>query len=269
MYSRGLPFQITPKKRLGQNFLTDRRVLERIVSHAGIRQDDVVLEVGPGLGALTELLQTRAGRVVAVEKDPELVQLLRKRLQSNPKIEIVEGDILRIPLPEYDIVVSTPPYNISSKLLFRLLEKRSRTIVLVLQREFAERLVAKPDTHEYSRLTVMASHKAHVEILGYVPAESFTPRPKVDSAVVRITPKESPQTVDEDLFTDLVRGLFTQRRRMLRRSLRNYLRQRLHSLPEWIDGFEVPDKRVYQASLEEFEKIARDLRPLIEAWEGG
>ncbi|MEM2942710.1 MAG: 16S rRNA (adenine(1518)-N(6)/adenine(1519)-N(6))-dimethyltransferase RsmA [Candidatus Bathyarchaeia archaeon] len=265
MYRRGLPYQIAPKKRLGQNFLTDRRMLEWIVSNAGLRQDDVVLEVGPGLGALTELLQTRVKRVVAVEKDPELVQLLRKRLRSNPRVDVVEGDILRIPLPEYDMVVSTPPYNISSKLLFRLLEKRCRRIVLVLQREFAERLVARPDTREYSRLTVMATHKAHVEILGYVPAWSFTPKPKVDSALVSITPKESPRTVDEDLFTDLVRGLFTQRRRMLRRSLRNYLQQRLHTLPAWIDKIEIPDKRVYQASLEEFEKLTRDLSPLIKA----
>jgi len=265
MYRRDLPFSFVPRKRLGQNFLTDKRSLERIVSYAEITQDDVVLEIGPGLGALTELLQTKAKKIIAVEKDPELVKFLRERLQNNPKIEIVEGDILRIPLPEYDKVVSTPPYNISSKLLFLLLGRRYQTIVLALQKEFAERLVAKPDTREYGRLTIMAAHKAHTEILGDIPREFFKPRPKVDSAIVKITPKKSYRTIDEKLFADLVRGLFTQRRRKLRSSLKRYIQQRFHSLPTEVSDLDIPDKRVYQVSVEEFEKLTRELTPLLSA----
>jgi len=265
MYRRGLPYSFVPKKRLGQNFLKDRRVLERIASYARITRDDVVLEIGPGLGALTELLQAKAEKIIAVEKDPELARFLRERFQNNSKMEIVEGDILRIPLPEYDKVVSTPPYNISSRLLFLLLGRKYSTIVLALQKEFAERLVAKPDTREYGRLTVMVAHKAHAEILGYIPRESFRPRPKVDSAIVKITPKESCQTMDEELFTDLVRGLFTQRRRKLRSSLRHYIQQRLDQRPEELSSMDIPDKRVFQVSVEEFERLAKELTPLLSA----
>jgi len=265
MYRRGLPYSFVPKKRLGQNFLTDKRVLERIVSYASITQDDVVLEVGPGLGTLTELLQTKAKKIIAVEKDPELAKFLRERLQNSPKTEIVEGDILKISLPEYDKVVSTPPYNISSRLLFLLLGRKYSIIVLALQKEFAERLVAKPDSREYGRLSVMVAHKARAEILEHISRESFRPRPKVDSAIVKITPKESPQPIDEELFTDLVRGLFTQRRRRLRSSLKHYIQQRLHPLPKEISDLDIPDKRVYQVSVEEFERLTRELAPLLSA----
>jgi len=151
--------------------------------------------------------------------------------------------------------VATPPYNISSKLLFLLLNKQIRMMVLVFQKEFAERLVAEPGTRDYSRLTVMTAHRAHAEILGYIPKESFRPRPKVDSAIVKITPKEPNHMINEEMFADLVRGLFTQRRRNLRTVLRHYIQRRIQTPPEDLLNSDIPSKRVYQMSVDEFERL--------------
>jgi len=265
MFERSFPPSFLPKKRLGQNFLIDKRSLEKIVSYAEISPNDTVLEVGSGLGALTQLLQDKAKRVIAVEKDPELVSLLYRRFHDNPKVEVVNADILRIDPPKYDKVVATPPYNISSKLLFLLLKRKCRSIVLTFQKEFAERLVAKPGTRSYGRLSVTLNHKANTEILDYIPREAFRPKPKVDSAIVKITPKETEQTVNEELFADLVRGLFTQRRRNLRSALKHYIEKRIGGRTEEMLGLDLPDRRVYQLSVEEFEELTQKLTSLLSA----
>ncbi len=265
MYARGLPTSFVPKKRFGQNFLTDKRWLEKIASYAEISPDDIVLEVGPGLGGLTQLLQTKAKKVIAVEKDPALVEFLSRKFLNNPKVEIITGDILKIDLPDYDKVVATPPYNISSKLLFLLLRRRCQTIILALQKEFAERLVAKPGTKDYGRLTVMIAHKARAEILDYISRDAFNPRPKVDSAIIKVTLGDTTKGIDEEPFVDVVRGLFTQRRRTLRVSLKHYLRDRTQSFPKEIYELGILDKRVFQLSVEEFEEIARGLTPILVA----
>jgi len=255
MYERGLPRSFIPKKRLGQNFLVDKKSLENILRFAEISLSDTILEVGAGLGTLTQLLQSKARKVIAVEKDPQLADFLQKRYHRNPRVEVVKADILKMELPSCDKVVATPPYNISSKLLFLLLNKQIRMMVLVFQKEFAERLVAEPGTRDYSRLTVMTAHRAHAEILGYIPKESFRPRPKVDSAIVKITPKEPNHMINEEMFADLVRGLFTQRRRNLRTVLRHYIQRRIQTPPEDLLNSDIPSKRVYQMSVDEFERL--------------
>jgi 16S rRNA (adenine1518-N6/adenine1519-N6)-dimethyltransferase len=265
MYARGLPTSFVPKKRLGQNFLTDKRWLEKIASYAEISPDDIVLEVGPGLGGLTQLLQTKAKKVITVEKDPVLVEFLSRKFLNNPKVEIITGDILKIDLPDYNKVVATPPYNISSKLLFLLLRRRCQTIILALQKEFAERLVAKPGTKDYGRLTVMIAHKARAEILDHISRDAFNPRPKVDSAIIKVTLADTKKGIDEEPFVDVVRGLFTQRRRTLRVSLKHYLRDKTQSFPKEIYELGILDKRVFQLSVEEFEEIARGLTSILVA----
>jgi len=264
MYARPAN-SFVPKKRFGQNFLMDKRWLERIVSYAEISPDDIVLEVGPGLGGLTQLLQTNAKKVIGVEKDPALAEFLNRKFMENEKVEIIKGDILKIDIPGYDKVVATPPYNISSKLLFLLLKRRCRTIILTLQKEFAERLVAKPGTKDYSRLTVMIAHKARAEILGHISRHAFRPRPRVDSAIVKITPAGTRRGSEEETFADVVRGLFTQRRRTLRVSLKNYLRDITQSFPKEICELGILDKRVFQLSVDEFEDLARGLAPILVA----
>lgn len=266
-----LPYQFKARKRLGQNFLVDREILEKIIFYADVKDDDVVLEVGSGTGLLTKLLQERVGRVIAVEKDQRLVQILRERFKNNPKVEIINGDVLKTDLPEYDKVVATPPYNISSKLLFMLTDRKYKSMTLTFQKEFAERLIAKPGTREYGRLTVMIKHRANPEILDYISREAFRPRPRVDSAIVRITPKISIQKIDEKIFSDLVRGLFTQRRRNLRSALRHYVERRIGQPFTAMPDVEFINKRVYQLNIEEFEALTREFErsPLKDSIQNG
>jgi 16S rRNA (adenine1518-N6/adenine1519-N6)-dimethyltransferase len=203
-------------KKRGQHFLVDRRVLERIADYAELSRKDRVLEIGSGTGNLTEVLSARAGRVVAIEVDPRLAADLDGRY---PNVEVIRGDALRVPLPEYDKIVSNLPYQISSKMTFRLLERPFDLAVLMYQREFAQRMTALPGTKDYGRLTLNVSLRAQVEILERVPKGAFRPPPKVESAIVKLRPREDKPQVDEAVFEDLTRNLFTRRRKKVKKSL--------------------------------------------------
>jgi 16S rRNA (adenine1518-N6/adenine1519-N6)-dimethyltransferase len=194
---------------LGQNFLIVPDVVERNVERAGLSERDVVLEVGPGLGVLTDALSRVAGRVYAVEKDPRLVRILREEYDW-PNVEIIEGDALKVEFPEFNKVVSNLPYQISSPITFRFLRHGFERAVLMYQLEFAERIVAKPGDRNYSRLSLMVQAKATAEIVERIGRGAFWPRPKVDSAVVLIEPKARADAVDLD--ENLVRALFQHRR---------------------------------------------------------
>ena len=208
------------RPRLGQHFLSDPRVLERIVGHARLRGDETVLEIGPGRGDLTRLLAAQAARVVAIEKDAELVDDLYDRgLPDN--VEVVLGDALKVPLPPFDKCVSNLPYGISSDITFRLLEHRFEVAILMFQREFAKRLAAPPGSDDYGRLSVNCFVKATVETLDTIPPGAFRPPPKVSSLVVRLTPRAQPPFPIEDQarFEEVVRAAFQHRRKTLRNAL--------------------------------------------------
>ena len=205
---------VTPTKGLGQNFLIDERVAERQIGFAGITQDDTVLEIGPGLGVLTHRLAKRAGKVVAIEMDAKLAEYLRPRLPDN--VDLIVGDATKVPFPTFDKMVSNLPYSISSPIIFKLLEHRFQKAVVMLQKEFADRMVAAPDTDDYSRLTVNVHYRADCRILEKVPRSRFWPSPRVDSAVVEVVPRPPPFLVkDEKLFFRLVEVLFQQRRKKI------------------------------------------------------
>ena len=242
-----------PKKRLGQHFTVDSDMLQRLVSHASLTEDDVVLEVGAGLGFLTQLLSSKCKKVISVEVDPKIVRILRKQLHSLQNVDLIEGDILTVSLPPFNKVVSAPPYSISSPLLFRLLERKFDWAVLILQKEFAERLAASVGSKDYGRLTVTIYYRADVELLDYVPRTMFYPPPDVDSMMVRLKPRGSPfQVDDEDTFFELVRTLFTQRNRKVRNGLIPFLRKREITGKEAV---ELADSTVYSA------KRVRELAP--------
>jgi 16S rRNA (adenine1518-N6/adenine1519-N6)-dimethyltransferase len=210
---------IRPTKGLGQNFLIDGRVADRQVGLAHIAPEDTVLEVGPGLGILTTRLAERARKVIAIEKDRKLAEHLRNMLPDN--VELIMGDALEVPFPPFDRMVSNLPYSISSPLIFKLLEHRFETAVVMLQKEFADRMVARPNSDDYSRLTVNVFYRAECRILEKVPRSRFWPAPKVDSAVVEVVPRPPPFTVrDERLFFQLVEALFQQRRKKIGTVLR-------------------------------------------------
>jgi 16S rRNA (adenine1518-N6/adenine1519-N6)-dimethyltransferase len=242
-----------PKKRLGQHFTVNSDMLQRLVSHASLTEDDVVLEVGAGLGFLTQLLSSKCKKAIAIEVDPKIVGILRKQLHSLQNVDLIEGDILKISLPPFNKVVSTPPYSISSPLLFRLLERKFDWAVLILQKEFAERLAASVGSKDYGRLTVTIYYRADVELLDYVPRTMFYPPPDVDSMMVRLKPRDPPfQVDDEETFFELVRTLFTQRNRKVRNGLIPFLRKREITGKEAV---ELADSTVYSA------KRVRELAP--------
>ncbi len=209
----------SPAKSRGQNFLIDDRVADRQIEYAEISPEDTVLEVGPGLGMLTGRLAARAGKVVAIETDAKLASYLVDRLPEN--VELIEEDALVASFPRFDKFVSNLPYSISSPIIFKLLEHRFEKGVVMLQKEFADRMVALPDSNDYSRLTVNVHYRAECRILEKVPRSRFWPAPKVDSAVVELVPRPPPFSVsDEGLFFRLVESLFQNRRKKIGTVLR-------------------------------------------------
>jgi len=252
-----------PKKRLGQHFAVNSDMLQQLVSHASLTEDDVVLEVGAGFGFLTRLLSSECKKVVAVEVDPNMVEILREQLRGLQNVDLIEGDILKVPLPPFSKVVSAPPYSISSPLLFRLLERRFDWAVLILQKEFAERLAASVGSKDYGRLTVTVYYRAEVELLDYVPRTMFYPPPDVDSMMVRLKPRDPPFHVEnETIFFELVRTLFTQRNRKVRNGLIPFLRKHEITRKEAVelaDSMVYSSKRVRELAPEDFGILANEL----------
>lgn len=260
----GLNFpRIKIKKKYGQHFLISKQIGYKLVELAEVNDKDIVLEIGAGTGSLTSILKDKANKVIAVEKDPELFNFLKKKFSSYPKVEIIKGDILKINLPSFNKIVSTPPYNISSKLILFIVNKKIDSATLILQKEFAERLIAKCGTENYGRLTISVGIKAFVEVLGYVPRYAFYPPPKVDSAIVKIIPKKPEVKLRNELFfNELVRELFTQRRKKLRKVLLNYLKKKYDVKIEdlWLNNInDLLKKRVYETSIEELELLSNKL----------
>jgi len=251
------------RKRLGQNFVVDPTLLQKMVSYAALSREDVVLEVGAGLGFLTELLSQACGRVLAVEVDPRLIDILREELKDFENVTVIEGDILNVSIPSFNKVVSTPPYSISSPLLFWLLERDFECAVLTFQEELAERLVARVGSGEYGRLTVATYYRAEAELLDHVSKEMFYPSPDVDSRIIRLNPREPPFPVeDEALFFDLVRILFTQRNKKMRNAIIPFLRKRGMRGEEarrLADSLPFHDRRVRGLAPEDFGFLANEI----------
>ena len=212
------------RRRLGQHFLADPRILARIADALEAGPADKVLEIGPGPGGLTEALLARAGQVIAIEKDRDLIAPLRTRFAG---LRVVEGDALDL---DWHDLVEAPflvtgniPYNITSPLLDKaLVPPRPQRIVFLVQKEVADRVTADAGTPEYGALSIGIQVAARAERLFTVPAGAFHPRPKVDSAVLRLTPLAEPPIADQerDSFRALVVGLFGFRRKQMRRALR-------------------------------------------------
>ena len=212
------------KRRLGQHFLTDPRILARIADAVEATSNDTILEIGPGPGGLTGALLERAARVIAIEKDAQLIEPLRARF---PRLEVIFGDALELDwhalVGGSFIAAGNIPYNITSPLLDKALTPPPpRRIVFLVQKEVAERVTANPGTPEYGALTVGVQTAAHAKRLFTVPAGAFQPRPKVDSAVLRLIPRAEPlvSAQDRDSFRAMVVGLFGFRRKQMTRALR-------------------------------------------------
>ena len=203
---------IRPSKRRGQCFLIDDKVARMQVRFADIKENEVVLEVGPGLGVLTRLLAEKAKRVVAIEQDKRFME----HLEDIPNTEVIQGDALKVEFPKFDKVVSNLPYQISSPITFKFLEHDFSCAVLMYQREFAERLVTESG-RESSRLSVKLHYRAENNLIGTVPINSFYPQPKVEGAIVIMRPREKPpfHVMDEALYFKVVDCIYAHRRKKI------------------------------------------------------
>ena len=206
------------QKMLGQNFLIDPNISKRIVDSAEISEGEKILEIGPGRGALTELLSSK-GNLIAIEKDKWLSVVLKQKFKEN--VEIIEGDILKWDVPPIDVIVANLPYSISSPILFRLFNYEWTRAVLMFQEEFANRLVAKPGSKIYGRLSVMANHFVDTKKLFKVSKTAFQPQPKIHSQVVKLVRREPDYKLDDfDTFEKVVKSIFTHRRKKIRNCIK-------------------------------------------------
>jgi 16S rRNA (adenine1518-N6/adenine1519-N6)-dimethyltransferase len=217
-----------PRKRLGQHFLTDRHMLTRIADAVAAGATETVVEIGPGRGALTELLVSRAAHVAVIELDRLLAAALRQRYAGDQRVTVIEGDVLDLPLSEAAgtakyVVAGNVPYYITTPILFHTLRppRPTRTVLLV-QREVAERVVSAPGSEAYGALSANVQAIARPEIVGHVPAGAFTPRPSVESAILRLVPLAKPVVSDaeQSAFGEFVIAAFGARRKQMRRVLR-------------------------------------------------
>jgi 16S rRNA (adenine1518-N6/adenine1519-N6)-dimethyltransferase len=246
--------KVVPTKGKGQNFLTDDEVARREVDALDIVPGGSVLEVGPGLGVLTHFLVERSERVFLIELDQRMASFIASRYEG--RMELIQGDALKVDWPRFDKFISNVPYNISSPLIFKLLEHDFQSAVIMVQKEFADRMVAEPDSDDYSRLTVNVYYRAACERLEHVPRNRFWPEPEVDSSVIRLVPRPPPFAVhDERLFFRLVEMLFQQRRKKIGTVLK---RSHLIAL-EQVRELPFLDDRVEALSPEEIGELSNQI----------
>ena len=217
------------RKRFGQNFLQDQGIIDGIVRAIDPQPDERLIEIGPGLAALTQPLVERAGRMTVIELDRDLAA----RLRQHPQLDVIESDVLKVDFTALAVerdwpklrVVGNLPYNISTPILFHLLDHVDvvQDQHFMLQKEVIDRMVATPAQGDYSRLSVMLQWRYAMEQVLFVPPESFDPPPKVNSAVVRMVPLAKPPELDVPLFGSLVQSAFSQRRKLLRHTLGHWL----------------------------------------------
>ena len=224
-----------PRKRFGQHFLADRGIIDAIVDAIAPEPGQAMVEIGPGLAALTQPLVERLGHLTVIELDRDLA----KRLRDHPQLSVIESDVLKVDFTQVAQaqtavklrVVGNLPYNISTPILFHLLDfvEVIEDQHFMLQKEVIDRMVARPRTSDYGRLSVMLQWRYAMENVLFVPPESFDPPPRVNSAVVRMVPRENPAAVDVNLLSEIVQVAFSQRRKIMRHTLGKWLQEKGYS----------------------------------------
>ena len=265
-------FKLRADKKLGQNFLIDENVVRQIVAAAELSEADTVLEVGPGIGTLTQGLAESKARVVAVELDTRLLPVLATTLNGYDNVRVVHGDILKVNImeevgaPSFKVCANLP-YYITTPIIFALLEKRlpMERLVAMVQKEVAERMAAQPGGKEYGALSVAIQYYTEPKIAFIVPPTSFIPAPAVDSAVIVCKRREKPpvEVCDEGLFFRVVKAAFSLRRKMLSNSLKN-MGIKSEQVVKWLELAGVDGKRRAETlSLEDFAKLTNSFNEAV------
>ncbi|WP_042686010.1 16S rRNA (adenine(1518)-N(6)/adenine(1519)-N(6))-dimethyltransferase RsmA [Caldalkalibacillus thermarum] len=273
-------YGFTFKKSLGQNFLVDSNILRAQVEAAALDKTTGVIEVGPGIGALTEQLAIRAGRVVAFEIDQRLIPILEESLRPYDNVHIIHQDVLKADLEQVVKtylrgldklkVVANLPYYVTTPILLHFIESglRFEHIVVMVQKEVADRLTATAGSKDYGSLTVFVQYYTEPELIKVVPKTVFVPRPQVDSALVKLSLRKEPpvQVVDEDLFFKTVRACFAQRRKTLLNNLLHQLvgKERKRELVQVLHELDIdPSRRGETLTIAEFARLANGLQNLV------
>jgi len=268
--------RIRLNKNLGQNYLIDQNKRDQIINFGNITKDDVVLEIGSGIGTLTIELAKRAKEVIAIEQDSNICKILSRRLKEEKidNVELINEDALKIEFPKFNKIVSNLPYQISSPITFKFLDYDFDLAVLMYQKEFALRMNGEVGSKNYSRLAAMLYFKCNVEKLTDVSCESFIPKPKVDSTVIKLTPKESTVTNEDfECYSKFTKALYQHRNKKIRNALidsrhivsnldKKEIKKRLKSI-ENEELIEYLSKRVIVLTPEEILFISKELNPIF------
>ena len=263
-------------RNLGQNYLIDRNKRDQIIEFGNITKDDVILEIGTGIGTLTIELAKRAKRVIAIEQDSKISEILAKRLKTEKidNVELINDDALKVDFPPFNKIISNLPYQISSPITFKFLDYDFDLAILMYQKEFAQRMNGEVGSKNYSRLSAMLYFKCDVEILSDVSCESFIPKPQIDSSVVKLTPKENKIPDDEfRTYSKFTRALFQHRNKKIKNALidsrhiignvdKKVLKKRLNGIEDEMI-IDYLKKRVVVLTPEEILFISQNLYPLF------
>jgi 16S rRNA (adenine1518-N6/adenine1519-N6)-dimethyltransferase len=263
-------YEVRPFKGWGQNFLIDRSVLRKIIESAELKKSDIILEIGPGIGTLTQELAKKAKKVIAVEKDKKMVEILKETLKGIENVKVIQGDILKLEPKSYKLkaknykIVANLPYYIVSPVIRKFLELtevRPLEMILMVQKEVAQRICAKPP--DMNLLAVSVQFYAEPKILFYVSKNSFWPRPKVDGAVLKIIPltNTNRELTNTKLFFKIVRAGFSQPRKQLVNNLSKMLKLDKKKVKNWLleNGIQ-PSQRAETLSIEDWIKLTKNFK---------
>ena len=256
---------IRPSKRMGQHFLVRRTVLRKVIESSELKPEDIVLEIGAGMGTLTRELAKRVKKVVAIEKDPRLVEILKETLKDFQNVEIIQGDILKIKNLKLEIknykIVANLPYNIATEVIRKFIESTNppRLMVLMVQKEVGKRICSEPPRME--RLAVLVKALANVEILDIVKKTSFWPRPKVDSVILRITRIHTDKKTDIHRFSKIVKAGFSHPRKQLVNNLAKVLNREKEKIEKWLKKNNIqPTQRAESLGLEDWLNLTKTFK---------
>lgn len=259
-------------KKYGQNFLIDENIIDKIINAVDIKEDDLVIEIGPGIGTLTAEIASQAGKVKAIEIDQKLIPILKETLKEFENIEVINADVLNTDISEIILkekecasakVIGNLPYYITTPIIMKLLEEKLpiESITIMVQKEVADRMKAIPGGKDYGALSVAVQYYCDVVPIAQVPKNVFIPKPNVDSTVIRLDIKKAPsvQVEDEKVFFKMVKAGFSQRRKTLLNALSHFLNQPKEEIKEMLIQSDIdPTRRAETLSLQDFATLSNN-----------